>query len=131
MSILSSQYRLIEKRLVSKLRAKTPMLLTNLGILLDDTFSEITTTIEKLMVANTELKKSQIELECCLNAILCLLRLMDMDKKLLSLVESVFQPFVYDVENQVKVLNQVCTKIHKGCIKWCSFSRTNKTHNSN
>lgn len=101
MSILSSQYRLIEKRLVSKLRAKTPMLLTNLGILLDDTFSEITTTIEKLMVANTELKKSQIELECCLNAILCLLRLMDMDKKLLSLVESVFQPFVYDVENQV------------------------------
>ncbi|XP_044755143.1 protein PTHB1 [Coccinella septempunctata] len=100
LSVLSSQYRLIEKRLVAKLKAKTPIPLTNLGILLDDTFTEISTTTEKFLKENSELRRVQVELECCLNAVLCLMRLMNVDKKSLSVIESIFQPFVHDIENQ-------------------------------
>ncbi|XP_045474293.1 protein PTHB1 [Harmonia axyridis] len=100
LSVLSSQYRLIEKRLVAKLKAKTPIPLTKLGILLNDTSMDISNTIEEFMEKNAELSKVQVELECCLNALMNLIRVMDVDKKLLILIESVFQPFVCDIENQ-------------------------------
>ncbi|KAL3267708.1 hypothetical protein HHI36_006839 [Cryptolaemus montrouzieri] len=97
---LSSQYRLIEKRLVAKLKTKTPSPLTNQGILLDDTFLEIMSTVDRLSEKNAEMSKIRVELECSLNAVLNLIKLMDLDNKLLPLIESTFQQFVYDVDGQ-------------------------------
>ncbi|KAK9889617.1 hypothetical protein WA026_006991 [Henosepilachna vigintioctopunctata] len=100
LSVLSSQYRLIEKRLVAKLKAKTPAPLKNLGILLENTFVEIMTVAERLKEKTEELNKAKTYLECSLNAVLSLMKIMNLDKKLIPLVESAFQPFVHDVDAQ-------------------------------
>lgn len=70
-------------------------------MLLKDTFGEIMKVSSEIQDEREKLCKAQIELACCLNLILNLLRLMDI-KNELSTFESIFSPHVYDLETQVR-----------------------------
>lgn len=70
-------------------------------MLLKDTYEEIMRICDKICDEYKNLKKIQIELSCGLNLISCLLRLMDI-KMDLAAFESIFLPYVYDLETQVR-----------------------------
>ncbi|XP_057670640.1 protein PTHB1 isoform X1 [Diorhabda carinulata] len=97
---LGGQFRTIQKRLISKFKVKNPTPLTNLEILMDDTYLEIISTIEKLTEANKELVKSQIKLSCALNLIGNLIKIMNIEENLKENLVSVFCPTVDDLESQ-------------------------------
>ncbi|CAH1154117.1 unnamed protein product [Phaedon cochleariae] len=97
---LSAQFRIVQKRLIAKLRVKNPSPLTNLQILLKDTHSEIVDVTEKLEVANSELSRAQSSLSCALNLVVNLVKVMDMDENSKGVLESVFSPNVQDLESQ-------------------------------
>lgn len=69
-------------------------------MLLKDTFTEIMKISSEIQDERKELCEAQVQLSCALNLISNLLRLMDF-KKELSTFESVFSPYIYDLDNQV------------------------------
>nr|XP_023015826.1 protein PTHB1 [Leptinotarsa decemlineata] len=97
---LSSQYRIIQKRLIAKFKMKNPSPLTNLEILLEDTHSDIIEVTEKLKSANFELCRARTNLSCGLNLLFNMMKVMDVDRKLKESLESVFCPSVQDLESQ-------------------------------
>lgn len=97
---LGAQFRLIQKRLISKFKDKNPTPLVNLETLLKDTFAEIMKISSAIEGEREKLSKAQTELSSGLNLISNLLRLMDI-KKELSTFESIFSPHVHDLETQV------------------------------
>ncbi|CAH1104899.1 unnamed protein product [Psylliodes chrysocephalus] len=97
---LSAQFRTIQKRLISKFKVKNPTPLTNLEILIKDTYTEILKTVLKLQEANGELFKAQTELTCALNLIGNLIKIMNIDDKLKEILLSVFCPSVEDLDSQ-------------------------------
>lgn len=99
---LSAQFRTIQKRLISKFKVKNPTPLTNLEILIKDTYTEILKTVLKLQEANGELFKAQTELTCALNLIGNLIKIMNIDDKLKEILLSVFCPSVEDLDSQVR-----------------------------
>lgn len=76
--------------------------MTNLEILLQDTFTEIMNATERLEYANDELTKAQIELSCALNIVQNLLKIMDIDQELKELLVSTFCSSVHDMDSQVR-----------------------------
>lgn len=95
---MSAQYRLIQKRLISKLKMKNPTPLNNLELLLKDTFNEIMNLTIQLEEESSNLSISQIKLSCALKLIVNLIKLGCNDQDLL---ETTFSPFIYDLEGQV------------------------------
>ncbi|XP_063927791.1 protein PTHB1 [Zophobas morio] len=97
---LSSQFRLIQKRLIAKFKVKNPTPLSNLELLLEDTFNEIiklTTTLED---EKQQLLKTQTELSCALHVLANLIKLMDCNNNVAGLIQSAFNPCVYDMDGQ-------------------------------
>ncbi|KAG5900310.1 hypothetical protein JTB14_026318 [Gonioctena quinquepunctata] len=97
---LSSQFRIIQKRLMAKFKMKNPSPLTNLEILLEDTHSDTVDTTGKLESATSELSRAQTNLSCCLKLLVNLIKGMDLNMKLKETLESVFCPSVQDLESQ-------------------------------
>lgn len=101
LNLLSSQYRLIQKRLVAKFKQKNPTPLGNLDILLRNTYENIILMTEKLEEGKDDLLKSQIETSCALNLLGNLLNLLDDNGRNMLPVKATFSSNVYDYESQV------------------------------
>ncbi|XP_028132016.1 protein PTHB1 isoform X1 [Diabrotica virgifera virgifera] len=97
---LGQQFIIIQKRLISKFKVKNPTPLTNLEVLMKDTYNEIDNTIQMLNKANKKLTKAQVELSCVLNLIENLIKIMDIDNKMKEEIVSIFCPSVDDIESQ-------------------------------
>ncbi|XP_018575245.1 protein PTHB1 [Anoplophora glabripennis] len=97
---LSAQFRIVQKRLIAKFKVKNPTPLTNLEILLQDTYTEIMNATEQLEYACNELTKAQVELSCALNIVQNLLTIMDIDQELRELLVSTFCSSVHDMDSQ-------------------------------
>ncbi|RZC35649.1 PTHB1 [Asbolus verrucosus] len=97
---MSSQFRLIQKRLISKFKVKNPTPLSNLELLLEDTYNEMMKITENLEKEMINLFKSQNELSCALHVLVNLIKLMDCNSNVAELIESTFNSFVYDLDGQ-------------------------------
>lgn len=98
---LTAQFRLIQKRLISKLKVKNPTPLSNLELLLEDTYNEILFITKRFEEERNELVKCQNDLSCALNVLVNVIKLMDGNNNVASLVEATLSPIVYDLDNQV------------------------------
>ena len=70
----SSQFRAIQKRLLSRFKDKTPTPLTNLDSLLEGTYRQVQQNIEAVEQAELEVKRSSNSLSCITNLLVCLVR---------------------------------------------------------
>lgn len=98
--MLAAQFRIIQKRLISKYKAKHPTSLTNLEFVLDDTLDLIMDTTVNLESASKELLTTQSDLACMLCLILNLIQIMDVKQEVLKNLESALCPFVKDTDGQ-------------------------------
>lgn len=98
---MSAQFRLIQKRLISKFKVKNPTPLSNLELLLEDTYNEILFVTEQFEEERMELVKCQNDLSCALHVLVNVIKLMDGNNNVASLIEATFSPIVYDLDNQV------------------------------
>lgn len=101
MGQLGGQFRIIQKRLISKFKDKNPTPLTNLEKLLRDTYTEIINAATELELQLNNLLKAQNELSCALQLLLSLIKVMDINKDVLPTLETAFSPAVYDLDGQV------------------------------
>ncbi|XP_017775274.1 PREDICTED: protein PTHB1 [Nicrophorus vespilloides] len=96
---LGAQFRLIQKRLISKFKDKNPTPLTNLDMLLNDTYNETLRTTVDLEKTTMDLSRSQTNLSSALYLILTLVQIMeDVDDR--GLLENALAPIVEDYEGQ-------------------------------
>lgn len=100
LSQLSGQFRLIQKRLIAKYKAKNPTSLKSLELLLNDTDADILETTEKLEIEMENLSKSQTDLACAVHLVKQLVGLLDIDNELLSVINSAFCTMVYELDSQ-------------------------------
>lgn len=98
---LGGQFRIIQKRLITKFKDRNPTSLSNLEKLLQDTHSEVIKVTTNLEAEVTNLEVAQNELSCGLQLLANLIKLMDVSADLLPTIETTFSPMVYDVEGQV------------------------------
>ncbi|XP_050305272.1 protein PTHB1 [Anthonomus grandis grandis] len=100
LSQVCAQFRLIQKRLITKYRAKNPSSLKSLEFLLDDTHADILEAAGNLESENEKLFKCQINLSCALHLIKQLIGLLNIDDELVTYLNSIFCPLVNDIEGQ-------------------------------
>lgn len=103
MSQLGAQFRLIQKRLVAKFKAKNPTPLRNLELLLNDSYEDIIEVTNELEESCKKLNEATLELCIALNLILSLVRVMPDIKNVLGEIEATFCPVVYDTFGQVSI----------------------------
>ncbi|XP_019878207.2 protein PTHB1 [Aethina tumida] len=96
----SSQYRVIQKRLIARFKIKNPTSLTNLQFLLEDTYSDIIKITDELVEETRNLVRSQVELSCALKVIKNLVEIMDIKKELKEQITSLFCENVMDIDSQ-------------------------------
>lgn len=101
MSQLTGQFRLIQKRIIAKYRAKNPISLKPLELLLEDTYADISEITDKLECEQENLAKAQSDLACALYLAKQLIDLLHIDKDLLSMINSLFCTNVKDLDTQV------------------------------
>ncbi|XP_071050684.1 protein PTHB1 [Onthophagus taurus] len=99
LQILSSQFRLIQKRLVVKYNQKNPTSLANLDIVLHDTFEDIMRVVENLTERKDLLLKAQIKLSSALQLISTLIKLLDNNNNA-NVIDAALCTYVFDIENQ-------------------------------
>lgn len=99
-SFLTAQFRIIQKRLISKFKAKHPTTLTNLEFVLGDTLDLIMDTTANLENAKKKLENAQSNLSTILCLILNLVRVMDVKCDVLKNLQDAFCPSVKDIEGQ-------------------------------
>lgn len=99
----SSQYRVIQKRLIARFKIKNPTSLTNLQFLLEDTYSDIIKITDELVEETRNLVRSQVELSCALKVIKNLVEIMDIKKELKEQITSLFCENVMDIDSQVSI----------------------------
>lgn len=97
---MSSQFRLIQKRLITKYRAKNPISLKSLELLLNDTYSDVLEVTDKLENELDNLTKAQTDLSCALSLIKQLLHFFDIENEQLISIKSAFSLGVYDMDSQ-------------------------------
>lgn len=125
LSLLSDQFRLIQKRLIMKFKQKNPTSLSNLDVLLQDTYQDISNVMINLEKEKYDLNEAQIRLSSALELICTLLKLMDTDKDI-EIVEAALCACVHDMENQVLVylvlnMSSVCYLLELGRCSGCFF----------
>lgn len=97
----SSQFRAIQKRLLSRFKDKTPTPLTNLDSLLDGTFRQVMQTIEAVEQAQLEVKRSSANLSCITNLLVFLVRLSSgMSEEEVNKLKAALTPIVHDDQDQ-------------------------------
>ncbi|KAK4875042.1 hypothetical protein RN001_011464 [Aquatica leii] len=94
LSLLSGQFRAIQKRLISKFKDKNPTPLSNMEMLLEETYVRIINCGTQLESELKTLSKTQITLSCLLHLISTLIGLTDVDKNVLPILDTVFCPYV-------------------------------------
>ncbi|ERL86761.1 hypothetical protein D910_04167 [Dendroctonus ponderosae] len=97
---LTAQFRLIQKRLIAKYRAKNPISLKPLELLLGDTYTDISEITDKLECELENLAKAQSDLACALYLAKQLIDLLHVDKDLMSMISSLFCTNVKDLDIQ-------------------------------
>ncbi|EFA12827.1 Protein PTHB1-like Protein [Tribolium castaneum] len=97
---LGAQLRLIQKRLIAKFKIKNPTSLANLELLLGDTYSEIMKLTEEFDEEKNNLVKSRNKLSSVLQLLINITKLMDVNNKARQLIESAFNPVIYDLDGQ-------------------------------
>ncbi|XP_066154098.1 protein PTHB1 [Euwallacea fornicatus] len=100
LSQLNAQFRLIQKRLIAKYRAKNPISLKSLELLLNDTYADILDVADKLENEIENLSKAQTNLSCSLHLVRQLIHFLDVDQEVVSLADSTFSSKVYDLDVQ-------------------------------
>ncbi|KAL1498065.1 hypothetical protein ABEB36_008922 [Hypothenemus hampei] len=99
--LFSTQFRLIQKRLISKYRTKTPISLKFLELLLNDTYSDILDVTGKLEKELENLQKIQTDLSCCLHLLNELIQLLNInDDDILNMIKSVYSTEIIDLDSQ-------------------------------
>lgn len=73
----ASQFRLIQRRLLTKFKNKTPTPIASLDTLLKDTYEKISTSLNLLEKSEAELALSRIELSCAVRLVHLLVGLND------------------------------------------------------
>ncbi|KAF5296664.1 hypothetical protein FQR65_LT10204 [Abscondita terminalis] len=101
LSLLSGQFRLIQKKLISKYKDKNPNSLFNMEMLLEETYLKIISCGSQLEIELEKSTKTQIELKCLLELFSTLIEIADVDKNIVPILQTAFCPFVYDSETQV------------------------------
>ncbi|KAF5286639.1 hypothetical protein FQA39_LY16213 [Lamprigera yunnana] len=97
---LSGQFRVIQKRLISKFKDKNPTSLTNMEILLEQTYLKIVDLGTRLETEILCLSNIQGELSCVLHLMLLLMNLTNGNKNLIPILETTFCSLIYDIEGQ-------------------------------
>ncbi|KAK5644334.1 hypothetical protein RI129_005634 [Pyrocoelia pectoralis] len=97
---LSGQFRIIQKRLITKFKDKNPTSLSNMEKLLEQTYSDIIQTGTRLEFELRNLEVAQLHLSTALHFMVLLLKLMDVNKNLMPILETAFCLCVYDIEAQ-------------------------------
>ncbi|XP_044732129.1 protein PTHB1 [Chrysoperla carnea] len=96
----ATQYRMIEKRLMSKLKEKTPSTLTNLQMLLDDTNDLMLKSLYNLEESFSILALNQTRLSSTLYLILLLIELSGVPKSIYLELKSALNCSVVENDNQ-------------------------------
>lgn len=94
--------------MIVKLKAKNPTSLSNLELLMKQTFNDINDEINKLEKIRSDLFRAQSELSCVLRLLQRLISLIDLDQKTKDILYSVFCPAVEDFEEQVIIGMHIC-----------------------
>ncbi|KAK9738823.1 PTHB1 N-terminus [Popillia japonica] len=100
LNLLSTQHRLIQKRLITKFKQKNPTPLNHLDILLEKTYDDITNVLNKVQDKRNSLRNAQIKLSCILNLLKMLINLIDENGKNMEMIDATFLSHVYDYEDQ-------------------------------
>lgn len=106
--MLSTQHRLIQKRLITKFKQKNPTPLNHLDILLEKTYDDITNVLNKVQDKRNSLRNAQIQLSCILNLLKMLINLIDENGKNMEMIDATFLSHVYDYEDQVWFIVASC-----------------------
>ncbi|XP_031350274.1 protein PTHB1 isoform X2 [Photinus pyralis] len=97
---LSGQFRIIQKRLITKFKDKNPTSLSNMEKLLQQTYTDIIQTGTDLELELGNLQVAQLHLSTVLHLMVLLMRLMNVNKNLTPILETTFCSCVYDIETQ-------------------------------
>ncbi|GAB5359977.1 hypothetical protein AAMO2058_000588100 [Amorphochlora amoebiformis] len=93
----ATQFRIVQKRLLSKYKHKSPSDLLNLDLLLKESFMRINTLAEKMEKCKTQLTVACAKLSCAIHLLLLLLRFkFGLDSKNAFLTEAFLSPDVAD-----------------------------------
>ncbi|KAJ9592377.1 hypothetical protein L9F63_015945, partial [Diploptera punctata] len=97
----TEQFRAIQRRLLAKFKDKTPTPLTNLDMLLKETYQQIVISADEVEEIQQALSRSRCQLTCVTRLILLMLKLMNTtSQEDYTNVEGALCCAVYDTENQ-------------------------------
>ena len=96
---------MIQRRLLAKFKDKTPTPVTNLDMLLRDTYQQILVLADEVEDIQQDLSRSCCQLTCVIRLILLMVKLMNTaTEEDYSNLHAALTPAVYDAEEQVREL---------------------------
>jgi Bardet-Biedl syndrome 9 protein len=99
----TTQFRVIQRRLLAKFKDKTPTPLTNLDMLLKETYHQILASADEMEDIQQALLRSRCQLGCVTRLILLMIRLMNTaSEEDYSNLQAALTSTVYDAEEQVR-----------------------------
>ncbi|XP_069672728.1 protein PTHB1 isoform X2 [Periplaneta americana] len=97
----AAQFRAIQRRLLAKFKDKTPTPLTNLDMLLKETYQQILSSADEMEEIQQALARSRCQLSCVTRLILLMLKLMNStSEEDYSNIQAALSSAVYDTEEQ-------------------------------
>ncbi|CAF1140201.1 unnamed protein product [Adineta steineri] len=101
LDICSKQFRAIQKRLLNKFKDKTPTLLDNLDILLENTNQQIVALANRYEQCRYELSRSSHDLSCATKLICLLLKIsVNLSNENAQLLNAILSPVISDDNEQ-------------------------------
>jgi Bardet-Biedl syndrome 9 protein len=102
----TTQFRVIQRRLLAKFKDKTPTPVTSLEMLLTEAHRQILVSADEMEETQLALSRSRCQLACVIRLILLMIRLMNTasEKDYLDL-QAALTSAVYDAEQQVTVIS--------------------------
>jgi Bardet-Biedl syndrome 9 protein len=99
----------IQRRLLAKFKDKTPTPLTNLDMLLRDSYQEILVSADEVEAIQQALSRSRCQLGCVIRLILLMVKLMNTaTEEGYSDLQAALTSAVYDMEEQVREIKVCC-----------------------
>ena len=100
------QFRAIQRRLLAKFKDKTPTPLTNLDMLLKETYQQILMSADEMEEIQQALMRSRCQLSCVTRLILLMLKLMNTTSQNdYEDLEAALSSSIHDTEDQVHISN--------------------------
>lgn len=95
---------MIQRRLLAKFKDKTPTPLTNLDMLLKETYQQILVSADEMEEIQQALSRSRCQLSCITRLILLMIKLTNnTSEEEYSNLQAALTSTVYDAEEQVKI----------------------------